>query len=96
MAVRLVITLTAPAGKGAELAQAFRARGAEVMQEPGCAQFEIFQSALDPDRLTLLELWADQAALDAHAELNKTRPPMAEALRPVAVEREDYAYSRTR
>ena len=41
------------------------------MQEPGCGQFEVFQSVLDPDRLTLLELWADQAALDVHAEATR-------------------------
>lgn len=96
MPVRLVISITAAPGKGAELAQAFRARCAEVMQEPGCQQFEIFQSALDPDRLTLLELWADQAALDAHAKVNATRPPLPEGLRLGGGAREDYVYNRTR
>lgn len=96
MPVRLVISITAAPGKGAELAQVFRARCAEVMQEPGCLQFEAFQSALDPDRLTLLELWADQAALDAHAQRNAARPPLPDGLRLGAGEREDYQYNRTR
>jgi len=96
MPVRLVISINAVPGKGAELAQALRARCAEVQQEPGCQQFEVFQSALDPDRLTLLELWADQAALDAHAKLNATRPPLPTGLRAGAGEREDYLYNRTR
>ena len=96
MALRLVISMTAAPGKGAELAQAFRARCPEVMQEPGCQQFEVFQSALDPDRLTLLELWSDQAALDAHAKRNATRPPLPEGLRAGAGEREDHLYNRTR
>lgn len=96
MTVRLVITITAAPGKGAELAQAFRARCQEVMQEPGCEQFEVFQSALNPDKLVLLELWQDQSALDAHAKLNATRMPMPEALRTGSGEREDYAYNRTR
>jgi quinol monooxygenase YgiN len=95
MAVRLVVTITATPGKGAELAQAFKARCAECMQEPGCEQFEIFQSVLNPDKLALLELWKDQAALDAHAKLNTTRPPMPAGLRAGAGEREDYQYSRT-
>jgi len=96
MAVRLVVTITAAPGKGAELAQAYRGRCAEVMKEPGCEQFEVFQSALDPDRLTLLERWSDQAALDAHAKLNATRPALRPELRAGAGEREDDEYRRTR
>jgi quinol monooxygenase YgiN len=46
-----------------------------VQQEPGCQQFEVFQSALDPDKLVALELWPDQAALDVHAQVNATQPP---------------------
>ena len=75
MAVRLVVTINAAPGKGAELAQAFRSRCAEVAQEPGCQQFEVFQSQLDPDKLVLLELWADADALAQHAKVNATRAP---------------------
>jgi quinol monooxygenase YgiN len=96
MAVRLVVTITAAPGKGAELAQAYKARCAQIMQEPGCEQFEVFQSTIDPDRLALLELWADQAALDAHAKLNSTRPALPANLRAGPGEREDYQYNRTR
>lgn len=96
MAIRLVVTITAAAGKGAELAQAYRARCEECSQEPGCEQFEIFQGVADPDRLTLLERWTDQVALDAHAKLNSTRPPFRPDLRAGAGEREDYVYNRTR
>jgi quinol monooxygenase YgiN len=96
MAVRLVVTITAAPGKGAELAQAFRARCVECAQEPGCEQFEVFQSVLNPDKLALLELWKDQAALDAHAKVNETRAPMPAGLRSGAGAREDYEYNRTR
>jgi quinol monooxygenase YgiN len=96
MSVRLVVTITAAPGKGAELAEAYKVRCAEVMQEPGCEQFEIFRSAVEPDRLALLERWRDQAALDAHAKLNATRPALRPELRAGAGEREDYAYTRTR
>ena len=95
MAIRLVITITAVPGKGAQLADGYTARCAEVMKEPGCEQFEIFQSRVNPDRLLLLERWTDQAALDAHAKLNSTRPPLLPQLR-VGNEREDYEYRRTR
>ena len=56
----------------------------------------MFQSALDPDRLTLLELWSDQAALDAHAKMNATRAPFPSGLRGAAGGREDYEYNKTR
>ena len=96
MAVRLVVTITAAPGRGTELAQAYKARCAEVMKEPGCEQFEIFQGVVNPDKLTLLERWSDQAALDAHAKLNSTRPPLRPELRLGQGEREDYEYNRTR
>jgi hypothetical protein len=51
---------------------------------------------LNPDRLTLLERWADQAALNAHAKVNETRPPLPPGLRAGAGEREDYECQRTR
>ena len=96
MSVRLIITLAAAPGKGAEFAAAFRTRCEEVMQEPGCEQFEVFQSVLNPDKLTLLELWKDQAALDVHAKVNATRAPMPPGLREGAGQREDYEYKLTR
>jgi len=96
MAVRLVVQITAAPGRGNELAQAYKARCAEAAKEPGCEQFEIFQSVANPDRLALLEKWVDQAALDVHAKLNSTRPPMKPELRQGAGEREDYVYNRTR
>ena len=99
MPIRLVITTYAKPGKGAELAQAMADRCRAVQQEPGCQQYEVLQSALDPDKLVLLELWSDQAALDAHAQVNATRPPNPaladlrdDSIRP----REDYVYNRTR
>jgi quinol monooxygenase YgiN len=99
MPVRLVVTMHAKPGQGAALAQAMASRCREVHQEPGCQQFEVFQSALDPDKLILLELWADQAALDVHAQVNATRPPnpLLHDLRAEGViPREDYEYKRTR
>ena len=96
MAVRLVVTITAAPGRGSELAQAYRARCEECMREPGCEQFEVFQSVLNPDKLALLERWSDQAALDTHARLNATRATLRPELRVGGGEREDYTYNRTR
>src|SRR5438132_12675923 len=96
MAVRLVVTFHAVSDKGAELAQAMRARCEVSRQDAGCEQFEMFQSVSDRDKLVLLELWKDQAALDAHAKLQAGRPPLPEVLRLGAGEREDYTYNPTR
>jgi quinol monooxygenase YgiN len=96
MSVRLVIQMQAAPGKGAELAEAMKGRCEVSVKDAGCLQFEVFRSALDPDRLTLLELWEDQAALDAHAKLQAQRPPLPDGLRLGGGEREDYTYNRTR
>ena len=96
MAVRLVISIAAAPGKGAELAQAMKGRCEISQKDSGCEQFEVFQSALDPDRLVLLERWSSQAALDAHAQLQRQRPPLPTGLRLGDGEREDYQYNRTR
>ncbi len=96
MAIRLIVTINAARGKGSELAQGYKARCAEVMKEPGCEQFEVFQSVVNPDKLVLLERWVDKAALDAHARLNSARPPILPELRAGSPEREDYEYALTR
>ena len=97
MAVRLIVTIQAKPGKGGELLHAYADRCAEAQKEPGCEQFEAFQSGLDPDRLVLLERWVDAAALATHAEVNRGRQPLAPELRAdLPGEREDYEYNRTR
>jgi quinol monooxygenase YgiN len=99
MAVRLVISMRAKPGKGGELLKVMEERCVEVRKEPGCQQFEIFQSGNDPDTLVLLELWADQAALDVHAGVNASRPAdprMAELRAEGQPGREDYEYNKTR
>jgi quinol monooxygenase YgiN len=96
MAVRLVVSISAQNARGAELAEAYRGRCAEVMKEEGCEEFEVFRSVLDPDKLLILERWSDEEALAAHARLNRSRPPIRPDLRLGSGEREDYVYNRTR
>ena len=96
MEIRLVVIIDAVPGKGAALARAFAERAIETRREDGCIQFEAFLSADNPDRVAVLERWRDQAALDAHAKLLKTHyPPLAPELRS-GMQREDYAYARSR
>jgi quinol monooxygenase YgiN len=96
MAIRLIVKITAAPGKGSELAKLYKPRCEAVMKEPGCEQFEVFQSVVNPDNLTILERWTDQAALDVHAKVNATRAPLPAELRVGTTEREDYTYNRTR
>jgi quinol monooxygenase YgiN len=97
MAVRLIITINAAPGKGAELAEALKGRCEAVASEPGCLQFEAFRSAVDPDRLVLLELWQDDAALEAHRQMNATRAPLPSGLvAGTGGGREDYLYAKSR
>jgi quinol monooxygenase YgiN len=81
MALRLIVSSRAKPGKGGELLAAFGPRCAEVGAEPGCEPFDLLESGQDPDRLVLLKRWADGAALAAHAEVNRSRPPLAPELR---------------
>jgi len=96
MAVRLVVQIPAVPGRSAEFIRAFKERCDAVRKEPGCEQYEIFQSVEDPDRLVLLERWRDQAALDEHARVTREGPPFPPGLRAAPGEREDYTYHRVR
>ena len=52
-----------------------------VEKEPGCLQFDVVQSADNPSRILLFEVYKDQAAFEAHGRtghikdfLEKARP----------------------
>ena len=96
MAIRLIVKITAAPGRGSDLAKLYKPRCEEIMKEPGCKQFEVFQSVVNPDSLAILERWTDQAALEVHAKVNTTRPSLPAELRVGTTEREDYTYNRTR
>ena len=81
MAVRLVVTMRALRGKGAEFAKAFEVNVPAIRQESGCQQYHLFRSVDDPDNFVLLERWTDAAALDEHIRLVRARPAPHAALR---------------
>ena len=90
--VRLIVQFTA---ESAELADRAIAEAAErckrVQQEPGCLQFEVFRSALDPKRYALLEHWETPEALAVHAQGMAANPPPR--LPGITRVREDYEYA---
>lgn len=97
MAIRLVVQMRAIEGRGAELAAAAAERCRIVESEDGCEQFEIFRSALDPDKFTLLIQWRNQDALDAHNLLASKQPAdVWTTLVSGTATREDYTLNRTR
>jgi quinol monooxygenase YgiN len=101
MPVRRVIIMPAVLGKGTDLAKALEEHSVNVRKEPGCLQFEAFQSSHDPDTICLLQLWTDQASLDRHGRQGPNQT--LDRLRADVTEdgykgssREDYEYNRTR
>jgi quinol monooxygenase YgiN len=78
-AIRAVISFTAPSAEAAEAemeARIKRCRETEA-EEEGCLQFEVFRSAMRPEKFVLIELWASEEAFDRHWRLNRsgTKPP---------------------
>jgi quinol monooxygenase YgiN len=92
--VRLVIQYTADTAEIADKAVAEAAvRCKRAQSEPGCLQFEVFRSALQPEHYVVLERWESKEALADHAQRNAGNPRRSNpGLRRV---REDYEYSET-
>ena len=93
--VRLIIHFTADS---AEIADAAIAEAAErckrVQQEPGCIEFEVFRSALAPEKYVLLEHWDSKESLAVHGQrmAGNPPPPRNPGIKRV---REDYEYAET-
>ena len=68
MTVRLIIGMEAAVGKRKELAAAFASLCPSVQEEPGCQQYELYQSTERPDHFVLMERWSDQDALTVHGQ----------------------------
>jgi quinol monooxygenase YgiN len=73
MAIRHVVTIQVAAGKAASFASAFKALQTVAQEEEGCEQYELFQSLDDPDRMVMLERWANKDLLDKHMEAERAR-----------------------
>ena len=89
MTVRLIVNMEAAAGKREELTAAFASLCPSVQEEPGCEQYELYQSTERPDHFALMERWSDQDALTVHGERLRERGLDMASLRagPSEVER---------
>ena len=91
MTIRLLIHSRSKPGMGQAYAQAFLPIAKETQAEPGCEQYELYRSTQNENEFTLMERWKDQASLDAHMVVMKSRD-MAKlgAFRDGEVTRERY------
>lgn len=74
--VRLVVNFHARPGHGDDYAEAWAPRFDEVDAEPGCLQYELFRSTVNPDNLALLEWWDSREAFDRHWRVERQRKPV--------------------
>jgi quinol monooxygenase YgiN len=86
MAVRVLVTITAPDAAAAAAAFAERVEVCRKTEadEEGCLQYEVFASQQHPERFVLCELWSSKAIYDKHwrlvTERRKKSPPPPSAL----------------
>ena len=75
MAVRIIVTISAPSAEAAAAGVADRVELCKrtEAEEEGCLQYEVFQSAVHPERFILSELWANRAVYDKHWKLQQAR-----------------------
>ena len=67
--IGIIATLTAQDGKADELVAICKGLAAEVnAKEDGCLQYDVFIAADDANKVTFIERYADQAALDLHGQ----------------------------
>jgi quinol monooxygenase YgiN len=74
MAIGIVATLKVQEGKGAEFEAVFRELAGLVRaNEPGNKLYQVCKSRTDGNTYIVMELYADQAALDAHGKSDHYR-----------------------
>ncbi|HTQ14231.1 MAG TPA: putative quinol monooxygenase [Rhizomicrobium sp.] len=69
MAIGVVATLKVAEGRGGDFEAVFRELAAQVKaNEPGNQLYRVFKSRKDADTYIVMEIYADQAALEAHGK----------------------------
>jgi quinol monooxygenase YgiN len=64
--MRVLMRLTAKADKVAELRAVLLKVAGPSRKESGCHGYDVLQNDADPCDFTIVEYWADTAAVDAH------------------------------
>jgi quinol monooxygenase YgiN len=74
MAVGVVATLKVAEGKGSDFEAVFRDLAAQVKaNEAGNEMYRVFKSKADANTYVVMEIYADQAALEAHGKSDHFR-----------------------
>jgi quinol monooxygenase YgiN len=69
MTIGVVATLKVAEGKNSEFESVFRDLAAQVKaNEPGNKLYQVFKSKADGQTYVVMEIYADQAALEAHGK----------------------------
>jgi quinol monooxygenase YgiN len=69
MAIGVVATLKVAEGENSEFESVFRELAAQVKaNEPGNKLYQVFKSKADTQTYVVMEIYADQAALEAHGK----------------------------
>ena len=69
MAIGVIATLKTADSKGSEFESVFRDLAAQVKaNEPGNKLYQVFKSRADANTYIVMEVYADQAALEAHGK----------------------------
>lgn len=66
MSLSIIATIVAQPEHRETVFQALTAMLAPTRAEAGCRQYDLHADQSDPNRLVMIERWADDAALDAH------------------------------
>ena len=90
MTVRLIVNMEAAPGKREELIATFAELSPSVREEPGCEQYELYQSTEQPHQFALMERWTDQDALTVHGQVLRERGLDLQSLRAAPAEVERY------
>lgn len=80
--IRLVVYIEALPGHSDDVVASAAKRAPVVREQPGCHEFETYQSVERPNRFVLLEKWADDQALRDH-QATIPRPSGAEPTRQI-------------
>ncbi|AOW95186.1 antibiotic biosynthesis monooxygenase [Rhodococcus sp. WMMA185] len=64
--LRVVATIPAKPGSEDTVRDGLSSLAAESRNEEGCVSYELFESGSQPGTFVIVEVWASQAAIDAH------------------------------